>query len=182
MTLCWSMAEITRLSGDGDWIDLDFVERERTPELAMKLGIQIHLAGLSLSNTISALDSLGVKWSRKAVHDRVQKADLQPTSGKTPTRVAVDETVIGLIINSSGCTPPRIHRRTNYSIYGCFRPLQLLLLKSFSTNCGRDTISNPLCFSSRAPNISKPHSNELDSDFRQNATEIGMPSNVSFEK
>ncbi len=54
------MAEITRLSGNSDWIDLDFVERERTPEPAVKLGIQMHLAGLSLSNTTSALDSLGV--------------------------------------------------------------------------------------------------------------------------
>jgi len=88
------MAEITRLSGNNDWIDLDFVERERTPESAMKLGIQLHLARLSLSNTISALDSLGIKRSRKAVHDWVQKADLQPVSGKAPNPVAVDETVI----------------------------------------------------------------------------------------
>jgi len=88
------MPEITRLSGSSDWIELDFVERERTPEPAMKLGIQMHLAGLSLSNTISVLDELGVQRSRKAVHDWVQKADLQPTSGKTPNQVAVDETVI----------------------------------------------------------------------------------------
>ena len=88
------MPEITRLSGSNDWIDLDFVERERTPEPAMKLGIQMHLAGLSLSNTISILENLGVKRSRKAVHDWVQKADLQPTSGKAPNQVAVDETVI----------------------------------------------------------------------------------------
>ncbi len=88
------MPEIRRLSGSNDWIDLDFVERERTPEPAMKLGIQLHLAGLSLSNTISVLDELGVQRSRKAVHDWVQKADLQPTSGKDPNHVAVDETVI----------------------------------------------------------------------------------------
>ncbi|MXR50429.1 IS6 family transposase [Halovenus sp. WSH3] len=88
------MPEISRLSGNSDWIDLDFVERERTPEPAMKLGIQMHLAGLSLSNTISILDDLGVQRSRKAVHDWVQKADLQPTSGKSPNQVAVDETVI----------------------------------------------------------------------------------------
>jgi len=31
------MPEIARLSGNLDWIDLDFVERERTPERAMKL-------------------------------------------------------------------------------------------------------------------------------------------------
>jgi len=88
------MPEIARLSGSRDWIDLDFVERERTPERAMKLGIQMHVAGLSLSNTISVLDNLGVQRSRKAVHDWVQKADLQPVSGKSPNQIAVDETVI----------------------------------------------------------------------------------------
>ena len=42
------MPEITRLSGGNDWIELDFVERQRTPEFAMRLGIQMHLPGLSL--------------------------------------------------------------------------------------------------------------------------------------
>ncbi len=88
------MPEITRLSGDNGWIDLDFVERERTPEPAMKLGIQMHLAGLSLSNTISALERLGVQRSRKAVHDWVQNTDLQPVSGKALNQIAVNETVI----------------------------------------------------------------------------------------
>jgi putative transposase len=88
------MPEIRRLSGGSDWIDLGFVERERTPELAMKLGIQMHLAGLSLSNTVSVLYELGVQRSRKAVHDWVQKADLQPADGANPNHVAVDETVI----------------------------------------------------------------------------------------
>src|SRR6056297_3136546 len=88
------MPEISRLSGCTDWIDLDFVERQRTPERAMKLGIQLHLAGLSLSNTVSTLKELGVERSRKAIHDWVQKADLQPTEGRSPNHVAVDETVI----------------------------------------------------------------------------------------
>lgn len=60
----------------------------------MQLGIQTHLAGLSLSNTVSLLESLGVERSRKAVHDRVQKAELQPTDGESPNHVAIDETVI----------------------------------------------------------------------------------------
>ncbi len=51
------MPEINRLSGCTDWIDLDFVERQRTPERAMKLGIQLQLAGLSLSNTVSVSKS-----------------------------------------------------------------------------------------------------------------------------
>ena len=88
------MPKISRLSGHRDWIDLDFVERERTPEPAMALGIQSHVAGLSLSNTVELLESLGVQRSRKAIHDWVQKANLQPESGKSPTQIALDETVI----------------------------------------------------------------------------------------
>ncbi|MDS0220951.1 IS6 family transposase [Haloarcula sp. S1AR25-5A] len=88
------MAEIARLIGDRDWIDLDFVERERTPEPAMALGIQSHVAGLSLANTVELLTALGVQRSRKAIHDWVQKADLQPESGKSPNQVALDEPVI----------------------------------------------------------------------------------------
>jgi len=38
------MAEIARLSGCSDWINLDFVERERTPRELMELGIRLHLA------------------------------------------------------------------------------------------------------------------------------------------
>ena len=88
------MPEIARLSGHRDWIDLGFVERERTPEPAMAFGIQAHVAGLSLSNTVELLEDLGVQRSRKAIHDWVQKADLQPESGRSPNQVALDETVI----------------------------------------------------------------------------------------
>ena len=88
------MPKITRLTGHRDWIDLDFVERERTPESAMALGIQSHVAGLSLSNTVELLEAVGVERSRKAIHDWVQKADLQPEPGRSPNQIALDETVI----------------------------------------------------------------------------------------
>ena len=88
------MAEIARFTGHRGCIDLDFGERERTPERAVALGIQSHVAGLSLSNTVELLECLGVQRSRKAIHDWVQKADLQPESGKSPNQVALDETVI----------------------------------------------------------------------------------------
>ena len=39
------------------------MEREAIPKFAMKLGIQTQLAGLSLSNTVSVLESLGVQKS-----------------------------------------------------------------------------------------------------------------------
>jgi hypothetical protein len=54
------MLETIHLNGDSDRFELGFRKREAAPEPAMKLGIRLHLAGLSLSNTIFALDSLGV--------------------------------------------------------------------------------------------------------------------------
>ncbi|WP_136591665.1 IS6 family transposase [Salinigranum halophilum] len=88
------MAKTARLSGCSDWINLEFVERQRTPPQLMKLGIRLHLAGLSLSNTVRELERFGVQRSRKAVHDWVQKANLQPVDGASPNHVALDETVI----------------------------------------------------------------------------------------
>ncbi len=90
------MPEIDRLDGTLGQIELDFVEREATPQLLMKLSIQLHLAGLSLSNTVSILEMFGVKRARSTVHNWVHKADLQPDSGRNPDHVAVDETVIRL--------------------------------------------------------------------------------------
>jgi putative transposase len=89
-------AENTRLSDFLDQIDLEFVEREATPELLMKLSIQLHLAGLSLSYTVSILEIFGVERAWSTVHNWVHKADFQPESGRSPDHVAVDETVIRL--------------------------------------------------------------------------------------
>jgi len=47
------MLENARLSSNIGRFDLDFMEREATPSLLMKLSIQVHLARLSLSNTVS---------------------------------------------------------------------------------------------------------------------------------
>ena len=90
------MPENASLGGCIDRIELGFVEREATPRLLMKLSIQLHLAGLSLSNTVSILEIFGVKRARSTVHNWVHKADLQPEEGRSPDHVAVDETVIRL--------------------------------------------------------------------------------------
>ena len=89
-----TMPEIGRLSGSSEWVDLSFVERERTPRPIIEVGIHLHVAGLSLSNTKQILDKLGVERSRTAIHNWVQKSDLQPASDATPEQIAVDETVI----------------------------------------------------------------------------------------
>ena len=46
------MLENGRLDSSINQIKLGFVEREATPEFLMKLIIQLHLCGLSLSGTI----------------------------------------------------------------------------------------------------------------------------------
>lgn len=88
------MLEIVRIDRDSDRFELDFLEREVTPEPAIKLSIQLHLAELSLSDTVSILDKLGVERCRTAVHNRVKKADLQLLDCADPDHVAVDDTVI----------------------------------------------------------------------------------------
>jgi putative transposase len=90
------MPENDRLDGCLEEIELGFVEREATPRLLMKLGIQLHLAGLSLSNTVSILEIFGVNRARSTVHNWVHKAELQPAANQNPNHVAVDETVIRL--------------------------------------------------------------------------------------
>ncbi|WP_247730188.1 IS6 family transposase [Halovivax limisalsi] len=90
------MSETDRLTGCISQIDLDVVEREATPRLFMKLGIQLHLTCLSLAKTASILDVFSIHFARSTVHNWVHKAKLQPVSGQHPDHVAVDETVIQL--------------------------------------------------------------------------------------
>jgi len=90
------MPENNRLTSCLDEINLEFVEREATQRLLMKLSIQLHLAGLPLSNAVSILEIFGVVRAQSTVHNWVHKADLQPESGRSPDHIAVDETVIRL--------------------------------------------------------------------------------------
>ncbi|RLM62785.1 IS6 family transposase, partial [Halorubrum sp. Atlit-26R] len=53
------MPKTARLTECTEWIDLEFVERERTPREIIEKGIRHHLAGLSLSNTVILLEELG---------------------------------------------------------------------------------------------------------------------------
>ena len=89
-----SMPKIERLSESIAWIDLSFVERRRTPEWAIEVGIRCHLAGMSLRDASQFLDELGVQRSHVAIHKWVHKADLQPVSTVTADQLAVDEKMI----------------------------------------------------------------------------------------
>ena len=88
------MTEIARLSGPSNAIELGFVERVYTPRFAMRLGIHLHLAGLSLEKTVSILENFGVDRCRSTVHYWVKQADLEPQSGRSPDKISLDETVV----------------------------------------------------------------------------------------
>lgn len=62
------MSESDHLSDCTGWINLVFVERERTLRKIIKKGIRHHLAELLLSNTVILLEELGVDRSR-ITHD-----------------------------------------------------------------------------------------------------------------
>ena len=77
-------------------IDLSFVERKRTPEWAIQVGIRCHLAGMSTRDASQHLEKLGVQRSHVAIHNWVHKANLQPISTVTADQPAVDEKMIRL--------------------------------------------------------------------------------------
>jgi transposase-like protein len=88
------MPKIERLTECLKWIDLSFVERERTPEWAIQVGIWYHFAAMLLRDASTFLERLGVQRSHVAVHDWVHKAELQPISTVTADQLAVDEKLI----------------------------------------------------------------------------------------
>ena len=90
------MKEFRCFGGSTSQIELDFVEWEATLNFLIKLSIQLYLSELPPLNTVSVLGIFGVKRARSTVHNWIHKAGLQPTSGKDPDHVAVDETVIQL--------------------------------------------------------------------------------------
>ena len=55
------------LSSDSGCIELDFLEREATPEPAMKPGIRLHLAGLSRSEHVLIPEKLRIDRYRTTV-------------------------------------------------------------------------------------------------------------------
>jgi hypothetical protein len=72
------MPENDRFDGYLNEIELDFVEREAIPKLLMKLGIQLHLTGLSLSNTVSILKIFDVSRARSTVYSRFTRQSYSP--------------------------------------------------------------------------------------------------------
>lgn len=88
------MAEITHLIGPSDASQSDFVDRIHTPKFATGLGIKLHLTGLSLAKAVSVPAGVGVARCRSTVHYWVKQADLKQRTGRSPDKIALDETVV----------------------------------------------------------------------------------------
>ncbi|GAB7011482.1 IS6 family transposase [Halorubrum trueperi] len=90
------MTDFDRLNDGIAWIDLSFVERDRTPRWAIEVGIRCHLVGVSLREVSKFLDKYGINRSYVAIHYWVHKAELQPISTVSEDQLAVDEKMIRL--------------------------------------------------------------------------------------
>jgi transposase-like protein len=175
------MLEIARLNGDSDRFDLGSVERESTPKPAMKLGIRLQLAGLSLSNTISILDILGVERCRSTVHNWVQKADLQPADGADPDHVAIDETAIQLNVERFWLYAA-VDPETNRLLHVKLSPTRNLAITEMFLAELREKhlVDDVLFLVDSAPWLQAALTDTASITDTKNMV-IGMPSNVSFE-
>jgi putative transposase len=176
------MPETARLNGCLNEIELGFVEREATPIQFMKLGIQLHLQGLSLSNTVSVLDKFGVDRTRSTVHNWVHKADLQPEDGRNPDHVAVDETVIRLN-DEQYWLYAAVDPATNNLLHTKLETVRttFLLMRS-SRNSARNTTLTTPYFLLTAPHRSKTPVLATASITETKNMVVGTASNVSFVK
>ncbi len=77
------MVEIERLREGIAWVDLSFVERDRTLRWATEIRIRCHLAVMSLREVSKYLERLGIDRSHLAVHNWVHKADLDRLRAST---------------------------------------------------------------------------------------------------
>ncbi len=172
------MSESDRLSGGIEWIDLSFVERQRTPEWAIQVGIRCHLAGMSLRDASQFLEELGVQRSHVSIHEWVHKADLQPISTVTADQLAVDEKMIRSMDRNFGCTALSIRRRTKFSISASFRRQRNRRRGGFWPSFITSISSTRCCFSSTMLITLVQFWLKMATDFRLSHMEIGMPSNV----
>ena len=78
------MTEFDRLSGDIEYIGVEFVEQDCTPSQIGEFSIQLYATDVSISNTKQYFESLGADRSRTSIHNWIQKVDLQPAGDGVP--------------------------------------------------------------------------------------------------
>ena len=142
----------------------------------MKLGIQLHLSGLSLSNTVSILEIFGVERSRSTVHNWVHKADLQPEEGRQPTQVAVDETVVQIDDEQYWLYAAVETESNDSSIHGLRRLQTAILHSGFLLNSATNTTLMMRPSSSMGRIVSTPpaHDSASPTTFNAMVTETAL--------
>jgi transposase-like protein len=129
------MAKYGRLSKYIDWIDLSFMERERTPDWAIHVGIRCYLGGMSMRDASQFSERWKSNGVMLAIHHLVHKAHLQPVSTESTDQLGVDEKVT--CINGDG-----------YWLYGAVDPqtnefLHLRLFPNHKKTSRRDVSRRP---------------------------------------
>jgi transposase-like protein len=122
------------------------VEREATPQLLMKLSIQLNLAEISVSNTVSFLYIFEAYRAAFTVHNCVHKAHLQPKDGQQPDHVTIDKTVIQLDDEHHtlyAAVDPDRNKRRHKKVKTV---KQVLALTCSLTESARNTPSTTQCF------------------------------------
>jgi putative transposase len=176
------MLDLKRLRESIAWIDLSFVERERTPEWTIQVGIRCHLAAISLRDVSTFLEELRVQRSHVAIHDWVHKAELQPLSTVTADQLAVVEKMIRLHGQEFwlyGAVDPH----TNEILHVRFFPTaNKQTTRWFLTDLRRRYQLDDVVFLVDDAEYLEPAWLKTATDFRCSHTEIGMLSKVSFGK
>ena len=88
------MIKTTHSDGYSDALQLDFVEKVETPIEIMELGVELHLAGLSLSNIKNVLRNRGWERARSTIHNWIKKTNFEPEPDLNPDKISLDETVV----------------------------------------------------------------------------------------
>lgn len=88
------MTEIDCTTERSEGIDMIVVESERSPKPFEELGVRLHVAEFSLSDTIFEFDNYGAVQSWKPTRDEMPKAVHSPDSDGSPVHVAIDEIVV----------------------------------------------------------------------------------------
>ena len=147
----------------------------------MKLGIRLHLAGLSLSNTVSILEIFGVSRARSTAHNWVHKAELQPEASRSPDYVAVDETVIQLN-NEQYWLYAAVDSETNEVLHTTLEPTtNRVIAHAFFAELREKHHVDDAVFLIDGSHSLKDAVVATASISDMNVMEIGIVSNVSFE-
>jgi hypothetical protein len=165
-----------------DRFDVEFVVRQATPKLVMKLSIQFHLGRLSLSKTVSVLDIFGVERARSTVYNWIHKAELQLEDDQSPDQVTVDKKVIWIDGEQYWLYAAVDPESNKFSKKSLKRPQTSIFRNRSSIDSATNTIS--MALSSSSMDLIRYTMDVLVtiSISDRKSTEIGIAPNVLSEK